>query len=93
MHDFVSQDEVMVPLLFANPSDAEVIKYVSGNDRLIYEMFTWLDELTPFRLSELTSQHSRLSSNGRKSDASRLSTKPRGKLIESLAKDLNLVNF
>ena len=83
----------MVPLLFANPSDADVIKYVSGNDWLIYEMFTWLDELTPYLLSELTSQHSHLHSNKRKSDASRLSTKPRGKLIESLAKDLNLVNF
>ena len=68
----------MVPLLFANPSDADVIKYVSGNDWLIYEMFTWLDELTPYLLSELTSQHSHLHSNKRKSDATfKINTKNR----------------
>ena len=82
----------MVPILLADPSNAEILDYVSGNDLLILALFKWLDNLTSDLLSEAKLQcASSLPSN--RSNASRLSTKPKGRLIESLAKDLNKVSL
>ena len=82
----------MVPLLLANPSNSDIQNYVYGNDRLILELFKWLDNLTPYLLSEAMLQNNNSLSNNR-SDASRLSTKPRGRLIESLAKHFHKVRL
>ena len=83
------QEEVVIPLLLADPSDADILKVISGNDQLTLKMFQWLDNLTPYLLSEASNKYSM--GNEKKSNGSRLATKPRAKLIESLARSLNLV--
>ena len=79
----------MIPLLLSDPSDADILKFISGNDHLIFEMFKWLDNLTPYILSETINNYSQ--GKDRKSNGLRLATKPRAKLIESIARGLNLV--
>ena len=79
----------MIPLLLSDPSDADILKFISGNDHLTFPMFKWLDNLTPYILSETRNKYSQ--GKDRKSNGLRLATKPRAKLIESIARSLNLV--
>ena len=79
----------MIPLLLSDPSDADILKFISGNDHLTLQMFEWLDNLTPYILSETIKKYSQ--GKDRKSNGLRLATKPRAKLIESIARSLNLV--
>ena len=80
---------MLIPLLLSDPSDADVLKLISGNDHLTFQMFKWLDNLTPYILSETINSYSQ--GKDRKSNGLRLATKPRAKLIESMARSLNLV--
>ena len=80
---------MIIPLLLADPSDADILKFISGNDPLTFQMFKWLDNLTPYILSETQNKYSQ--GKDRKSNGLRLATKPRAKLIESLARNLDLV--
>lgn len=80
---------MIIPLLLADPSDADILKFISGNDPLTFQMFKWLDNLTPYILSETQNKYSQ--GKDRKSNGLRLATKPRAKLIESIARSLDLV--
>jgi len=88
LQEHFSIEEVIIPLLLADPSDADILKFISGNDPLTFEMFKWLDNLTPYILSETQNKYSH--GKDRKSNGLRLATKPRAKLIESIARSLDL---
>ena len=93
---YILQDQLLKPLVISNIGTPFLTKYLSStNDCLntflkkaATELTQWLDDLTLQKVQELLR-----SNKNSKVNVTRLSSKPKSKLIDAIVKNLKLVRF